>query len=87
LENIPVFETSLISRFLPTVTQALRRAKAIFNEKLIKTIARKQKTKLKQDKIRVLNKLKKQERLTDDEFWRVYESIWQEGPKVRYPNP
>lgn len=60
---------------------------AIFEKKLIRILTRKKKSKLKEDIIRVVDKLKRQERLTDGEFWRVYESIRQEGPEVKYQNP
>jgi hypothetical protein len=32
-------------------------------------------------------KKKKQKRLTSAEFLRLYETLWQEGPKVKYVNP
>jgi hypothetical protein len=60
---------------------------AIFEKKLIRILTRKKESKLKEDMIRVVDKLRKQERLTDGEFWRVYESIRQEGPEVKYQNP
>lgn len=73
--------------FFSTIIQASRGEKAIFKKELIRLLTRKKKGKLKEDRIRVIDKLKKQERLTDDEFWRVYESIRQEGPEVKYQNP
>jgi hypothetical protein len=60
---------------------------AIFEEKLIRILTRERKSRLKEDRIRVVDKLRRQERLTDGEFWRVYESIWQEGPEVKYQDP
>jgi hypothetical protein len=61
--------------------------KAISNEKLIKILTSKRKTELRTAHNTVIKKLKKKERLTGDEFWRVYESIRQEGPTVKYSNP
>ena len=60
--------------------------KAIFGESLIK-ILNKKSNKLKKDNVDVVNKLRKKERLSSDEFWSVYNSIRQEGPEVRFKNP
>ena len=60
--------------------------KAIFSESLIK-ILNKKSNKLKKDNVDVVNKLRKKERLSSDEFWSVYNSIRQEGPEVKYQNP
>ena len=46
-----------------------------------------QKSKLKKEQDIVVNKLKEQKKLTSEEFWSVYNSIWQEGPEVKYQNP
>jgi hypothetical protein len=62
-------------------------AKVIFSEKIIKILTGKSKSKLKTDQVGVVNKLRKQERLSANEFWGVYESIRQEGPVVKYQNP
>ncbi len=32
-------------------------------------------------------KIEKQKRLSNKEFQKVYESIWQAGPNVKYQNP
>jgi hypothetical protein len=32
-------------------------------------------------------KIENQKRLSTKEFQKVYESIWKEGPKVKYQNP
>jgi hypothetical protein len=61
--------------------------KAIFGERLIEVLNRKNPSSLKEDRITVITKLKKRERLTHDEFWQVYESIHQKGPSVKYLNP
>ncbi len=59
----------------------------IFSEEIIKILSRKKKYELKKDRARLIGKLKNQERLTGAEFWKVYESIWQDGPKVKFSNP
>jgi hypothetical protein len=61
-------------------------AKAIFSDKLIK-ILKKKNNKLKKDQDGVVNKLRNQKRLSADEFWSVYNSILQKGPEVRFQNP
>jgi hypothetical protein len=52
---------------------------------LTEILNKKSKSKLKKDQIG--DKLKKRKRLSADEFWSVYDSIWQEGPEVKYQNP
>jgi hypothetical protein len=61
--------------------------KVIFSEKPIGILSGKRTSNLRKDKIKVINKLKKRERLTGEEFWRVYASSYQEGPAVKYSNP
>jgi len=61
--------------------------KAIFKKKLIRILMRKRKEIPKEKRIKVKEKLRKQKRLTSDEFWQVYESIRQEGPIAKYSNP
>jgi hypothetical protein len=58
--------------------------KAISNDVLVEILIRK--NLVKEDQTRIVDKLRKRKRLTPDEFWSVYESLWQEGPKVKYPN-
>jgi hypothetical protein len=36
---------------------------------------------------KVVAKKRKQNRLTSEEFLRIYEILWEEGPKVKYLNP
>jgi hypothetical protein len=57
------------------------------SERLIRLITRKSKRQFKEGHMRVVDKLRKQENLTSNEFWAVYETIWQEGPKFKYRNP
>ena len=60
--------------------------KAIFSERLIRSLTKKSKSKLKKDHV-VVDKIRKEERLSSDEFWSVYNSIRKEGPEVRFKNP
>lgn len=39
------------------------------------------------EKPKVVAKKMKQKRLTSEEFLRIYETLWKEGPKVKYVNP
>ena len=59
----------------------------ILKKKIIKILGRKRKGESQEDRVRVVNKLRKKERLTGDEFWNVYELIRQEGPQVNFANP
>lgn len=60
---------------------------AIFTEeKLIKILARR-KNQLNEDQTVILNKLRKKQKLTETEFWSIFELIRQEGPEVKYSNP
>jgi hypothetical protein len=34
-----------------------------------------------------VEKLKRQDKLTSKEFWKVHELLQKEGPKVKYTNP
>jgi hypothetical protein len=36
---------------------------------------------------RATEKIEKQERLSSQEFLKVYETIWQAGPTIKYENP
>lgn len=60
--------------------------KVSFKEKLIQILSQKGKQTLKKDAIIVVEKLRKQERLTEDEFWNVYGSIRQEGQDMKTRN-
>jgi len=62
-------------------------AKVSFKERLIQILSQKRKTTPKEEATVVVDKLRKQERLTDDEFWNVYSSIRQEGQDMKTRNP
>jgi hypothetical protein len=57
----------------------------IFSKRLAEILRKK--GKLGEDKKRIVDKLREQKKLGGDEFWRVYDSIWQKGPEVKYQNP
>jgi hypothetical protein len=61
------------------------REMAIF-KKLIRILTRKRKVP-KEKRVRIEEKLRKKERLTNAEFWQVYEPIRQDGPIAKYSNP
>ena len=57
----------------------------IFNNDLIRFLNRKKKLlEIKED---TLEKVKRQDKLNSSEFWKVFELLQQEGPKVKYSNP
>ena len=57
----------------------------IFNNELIKILNRKKK--LLEIEEEVVEKVKRHDKLSSDEFWKVHELIQKEGPKVKYTNP
>jgi len=60
---------------------------AFFNEeKLIKILTRR-KNQLEEGQTTILNKLRRKEKLSETEFWSIFELIRQEGPEVTYTNP
>ena len=57
----------------------------IFNNDLIRFLNRKKKLlEIKEDTV---EKVKHQDKLNSLEFWKVFELLHQEGPKVKYSNP
>jgi len=55
-----------------------------FSNELVKILT--QKNLGQKDLTNIIDKLRKQETLTSDEFWSVYELLWQEGPSAKYPS-
>jgi len=84
--NITLLEPSLYDLFVH-VKQRQEVEKVSFKERLIQILSQKGKTTLKEDATTVVDKLRKQERLTDDEFWNVYGSIRHEGQDMKTRNP
>jgi hypothetical protein len=62
-------------------------AMTIFKVNLTKMLTRKGKNQPEKKPTSIDDKLKRQERLTEDEFWTVYASIHKEGPQVKFQNP
>jgi hypothetical protein len=61
--------------------------KAIFDEEKLIRILTRRKNRLKEGETIILNKLRRKEKLTESEFWSIFELIRQEGPEVTYSNP
>jgi hypothetical protein len=60
--------------------------KAFLNEeKLIEMLSRRKK--LTENQTIIIDKLRNREKLSDTEFWSVFELIRQEGPEVHFPYP
>jgi hypothetical protein len=83
--NISFLKVYLNRFFLKLLIGLRGGANTIFSEKLVKILNKKSKNQLKKEQIG--DKLRKQERLSSDEFWSVYNSIRQEGPEVKFKNP
>ena len=63
----------------------IEEARRIFNNDLIRFLNRKKKLlEIKEDTV---EKVKHQDKLNSLEFWKVFELLQQEGPKVKYLNP
>jgi len=60
---------------------------AVFDEEKLIGILTRRKNRLKEGETVVLNKLRRKEKLTETEFWSIFELIRQEGPEVTYSNP
>ncbi len=50
-------------------------------------ILTRRKNQLKEGQTLILNKLRRKERLNENEFWSIFELIRQKGPEVAYSNP
>ena len=60
----------------------------MFENKLVKTLSR-SKTNNKKDKktMKTMDKIQRQERLSSEEFQKVYDNVWKEGPRIKYQSP
>ena len=60
----------------------------MFKDELVKTSNR-SKTNNKKDKktLKAIDKIQKQERLSSEEFGKVYDNVWKEGPRIKYQSP
>jgi len=77
-------EVFLKFRQFPILVEIGEGGNAISSKILVRILGKKQ---TKGNQKRLINKLKKQQKLTNDEFWLIYDSIWQKGPQVKYQNP
>jgi len=60
----------------------------MFKKRLIKRLKISQKGKTSDDEIvQAITKIQEHKRLSSKEFLKVYDAIWQEGPKTQYQNP
>ena len=60
---------------------------AFFNEEKLMKILTRRKNQLEEGQTTILNKLRRKEKLSETEFWSIFELIRQEGPEVTYSNP
>ncbi len=63
---------------------ASRRNENISDKEVVNFLKRK---KSHLENVNVLDKLRKKEKLTSEEFWRVYELLQRNGPAIKYQNP
>ena len=60
----------------------------MFMDKLLEALKGSKNNDLEDKKTsRALEKMQKQKRLSSDEFFRVYDTLWKEGPTVKYQSP
>ena len=60
----------------------------MFKNRLLETLKRSKKGDKPDDEtLRAISKIQEHKRLSSEEFLKVYDTIWQEGPKTGYKNP
>jgi hypothetical protein len=60
----------------------------ILTEELATVLKRARKDqKLGKELLTAMNKIRKEEHLESNDFMKIYEILWKEGPKVQYKNP
>lgn len=61
----------------------------MFEDKIISALKDRKNTEKLEDKeiFQAMAKIKKQKRLSSQEFLKVYNTLWQEGPTIQYQNP
>jgi phage gp16-like protein len=56
----------------------------MFRDKILETLNRSKTNDQEDEKtIRAIDKIQRQERLSSEEFLKVYDTLWKEGPKVK----
>ena len=59
-----------------------------FEERLLESLKASQKDSKSDDEItQIIAKIEKHEKLTSQEFQKVWETIWKEGPQTTYKDP
>jgi len=60
----------------------------MLKDKVVKTLNRSE-TKKKENKktVKAIDKIQRQKRLSSNEFRKVYDTLWTEGPKIKYQSP
>ena len=61
----------------------------MFKDNVINALKDKKSTDNNDDEtiVKAADKIQKQKRLSSNEFLKVYDSLWKEGPAVKYQNP
>lgn len=60
----------------------------MFKDMLLNALMRVQKEEnANKETLQAIGKIQNQKRLSSDEFLKVYETIWREGPKIKYQSP
>jgi hypothetical protein len=59
----------------------------MFTDNILDALRKKQHTKEDAESQRVVAKMKQRKRLSSEEFLKVYDSLWQQGPTTKYQTP
>jgi hypothetical protein len=60
----------------------------MFKDMLLNALVRGQKEEnSNKETLQAIGKIQNQKRLSSDEFLKIYETIWKEGPKIKYQSP
>ena len=59
----------------------------MFKEKFIELLKSKNENTQNKQTAKAIDKIKKEKRLSSEEFQKVYDSLWKEGPAIKYQNP
>jgi len=56
-------------------------------ERMLEVLKRKQRVSPDERTRLAMTKMQKQKRLSSEEFLRVHDALWKDGPKIKYQNP
>jgi len=59
----------------------------MFKDKLVKTLNQSKTNKEDKKTRKAIDKIKRQRRLSSEEFWKLYDDLWKDGPKIKYQSP